>query len=113
MATKTKKGSKKGSNFLSGALVGATLGIAASMFATSKKGQEMEQELKDKIKMTDFYKNIAPKIKKAKSIGEKEYKSFIAKSLIDYNKNGKLSKEDLERMTKEAQASWKHIKKHL
>ncbi len=106
-----KTNNKKSSKFLSGALIGAALGVAAGIFAASKTGKEMEGEVKDK--MEDFYKTIAPKIKKAKKMGEKEYKEFIGKALVNYNKTGKFSQQDLENIAKEAHASWKHLKKHL
>ena len=102
---------KSSSKFLSGALVGAALGVAAGLFATSETGKEMEREMKEKV--ADFYKSVAPKIKKAKKMGEKEYKEFIDKALVGYSKNGKFNQKDLENITKEAHASWKHLKKHL
>jgi gas vesicle protein len=99
------------SKFLSGALIGAALGVATGLFATSKKGKEIGKEVKDKS--VEFYKYIAPQIKKAKEMGEKEYKAFINKALISYNKNKNFGKKDLENIAKEAHASWKHLKKHL
>lgn len=102
---------KTSSKFLSGALIGAALGVAAGLFADSEKGKEMRKEMKDK--MADFYATIAPKIKKAKEMGEKEYKVFVNKALADYNKDGKFDKEDLKKLAKQAHASWKHLKKHL
>ena len=106
-----KKDTKKSSHFLSGALIGATLAVAAGIFASSKTGKEMTKEVKNKS--LEFYKYIAPQLKKAKDIGEKEYKEFINKALLNYNKNKKFNKEDLESLAKEAHASWKHIKKHF
>jgi gas vesicle protein len=102
---------KKSSKFLSGALIGAALGVAAGIFADSKGGKEMRKEVKDK--MAEFYATISPKIKKAKKIGEQEYKVFINKALADYKKSGKLDAEDLKKLAKEAHASWKHLKKNL
>lgn len=102
---------KKSSKFLSGALVGATLAVAAGIFSSSEKGQELKKEVKDK--MADFYKTVAPKIKKAKAMGEKEYKAFMEKALADYNKDGKFDAEDLKHLARQAHASWKHLKKHL
>lgn len=111
MVTKIKKESEKSNKFLSGALIGAALGVAAGIFATSKKGKEMSKEIKDKS--VEFYKYIAPQIKKAKEMGEQEYKKFIDNALTTYNKNKNLSKEDLKNLAKEAKSSWKHFKKHL
>ncbi|HAS80654.1 MAG: hypothetical protein UR25_C0002G0014 [Candidatus Nomurabacteria bacterium GW2011_GWE1_32_28] len=110
MATKTKK-EDKSSKFLSGALIGAALGVAAGIFANSKTGKEIKEEVNNK--MVEFYKTIAPKLKNAKEMGEKEYKEFINKAIVDYNKKGKFDKEDLKKLTKEAHKSWKHLKKHL
>ncbi len=102
---------KKSSKFLSGALVGATLAVAAEIFSNSEKGQQLKKEAKDK--MADFYKTVAPKIKKAKVVGEKEYKAFMEKALADYKKDGKFDAEDLKHLAKQAHASWKHLKKNL
>lgn len=99
------------SKFLSGALIGAALGVAVGIFSNSEKGKELKKEMKDK--MTDFYKTVAPKLKKMKEVGEKEYKTFISKALVDYNKDGKFDKEDLKKLANHAHASWKHLKKHL
>lgn len=106
-----KKTNKKSSKFLSGALIGAALGVAAGIFANSDKGKEVAKEIKDKS--IEFYKYLAPQIKKAKEMGEKEYKAFINKALANYNKDGKFDKEDLKKLAKHAHASWKHLKKHL
>ncbi len=106
MATK-----KKNSKFISGALIGAALGVAVGIFSNSEKGKELKKEMKDK--MSDFYKTIAPKLKKMKEVGEKEYKTFINKALADYNKDGKFDKEDLKKLANHAHASWKHLKKNL
>ena len=106
-----KKQSEKSNKFLSGALIGAALGVAAGIFAESKTGKEVRKEVKDK--MAEFYKTIAPKLKNAKEMGEREYKSFINKALVGYNKTKKFKKEDLKNLAKEAHASWKHLKNHL
>ena len=102
---------KKSSKFLEGALIGSVLGVAVGIFTESKTGKEMRKEVKDK--MADFYKTIAPKLKNAKEMGEKEYKMFIDKALADYKKNKKFDAGDLKKLAKEAHASWKHLKKHL
>ena len=79
-------------------------------------GKPVDEDLLSKelkFKMAEFYKTIAPKIKRAKAMGEKEYKAFITKALADYNKDGKFDAEDLKSLMKEAHASWKHLKKNL
>ena len=72
-----KKQSEKKSKFLSGALIGAALGVAAGIFATSKKGKEISKEAK--VKIAEFYKFIAPQIKKAKEMGEEETAGLAVK----------------------------------
>ena len=106
--TKTKS---KGSKFLSGALLGAALGVAVGLFANTKSGKKVVKEVKDTS--ADFYKYLAPRLKKAKEIGESEYKNFVDTALVAYNKNKKFNKSDLEKLKKEAYASWKQIKKHF
>lgn len=108
---KINKKREKSNKFLSGALIGTALGIAVGIFTTSKKGEEIKKEVKSGI--ADFYQIIAPKLKKMKKIGEKEYKIFINKALADYNKDNKFNKEDLKNLAKEAHTSWKHFKKNL
>ena len=105
------KKTNKSSKFLDGALIGAALGVAAGIFAGSKTGKEVRKEIKDKL--ADFYKTVSPKLKNAKEMGEKEYKIFIDKALVDYRKNKKFDAEDLKKLAKEAHASWKHLKKNL
>ena len=60
-------GNKK--KIMGGALIGAVLGIAAGMLMAPKKGKELRKDVK-KIS-ADFYKSIAPKLKKIKKFSEK------------------------------------------
>ncbi len=105
------KKEEKSSKFLSGALIGAALGVAAGLFATSKTGKEMSGEVKNK--MAEFYKTIAPQLKKAQKMGEQEYKAFVKNAALKYNKNKTLSDGQVNDLIKEAHSSWKHLKKHL
>ena len=109
--TTNKTKQNKSSKFLSGALAGAALAVAVGIFASSKAGKEMKKEVKSK--MAEFYRYLAPQLKKVKAMGEKEYKLLVGKALASYNKNKKFSRKDLENIKKEAHAFWKHMKKHL
>jgi gas vesicle protein len=115
MKKETKKQEKKGSKFLTGALVGAVLGVAAGVFATTKTGKKLGKDKKDGVsnKATDFYKYIVPKLKKAKDMGEKEYKDFIDQALVVYSKNKKLTVKEVSELKKEANKYWKLLKKHF
>jgi len=99
------------SKFLGGAAVGLALGVAASMFLSSKKGKEMTENVTDTV--ADFYKSIAPKIKKIKSMGEKEYKAFMEDAADKYSKAKKLSKERGDELMEQVQNSWEHFSKNL
>ena len=96
--------------FLEGAAAGLALGVAASLFLTSKKGKELRKDVKEK--MADFYKYIAPKVKKMKQMGEKEYKEFMKGAALQYGKAKKLSADMTGELVKEAQKTWKHFSKH-
>lgn len=96
---------------MTGALVGAALGIAAGLFATSQTGKKAVKDLK--ARTAEFYAFAAPKLKNLKNVSEAEYRRLLDKLLADYNKDGKLDKKDLQKLAREAKASWKHIKKSL
>lgn len=103
---------KKGSYaWLAGGLVGAALGVAAGLLAESKFGKQLGKEAKDLS--ADFYHYMVPQIKKVKKMGELEYKKFIAEAGERYSKEKKVSQAEAKHLVKNAQASWKHLKKHL
>jgi len=99
------------SKFLEGAVAGLVLGAAASMFLSSKKGKELQEDVKEM--MADFYKYITPKMKKMKKMGEKEYKEFMKAAAEQYAKTKKMSEEMAKDLVKNAQQSWSHFSKHL
>ena len=104
----------KNTKFLTGALLGAVIGAAAGIFASSKAGKKLGKEVKHKS--ADFYKFIAPKLKKFSNLTEKEYKEFIKNAAAEFaksNKSKKLSKSELGALLKDAQAYWKHLKRHF
>lgn len=105
----TNKGG--GYGWLAGALIGAALGVGAGLLAESKLGKKLGKEVKNLS--ADFYRYMAPQIKKVKKMGEVEYKAFVAQAMERYNKDKKLSAAEAKHIVKNAQASWKHLKKHL
>ncbi len=90
-----------------GGLIGAALGVGAGLLAESKLGKKAGHL------PADFYRYMAPQIKKVKRVGEAEYKKFVAEATKRYGKDKKLSQAEANHLAKEAQASWKHLKKHL
>lgn len=97
--------------FLEGAVAGLALGVAASIFLSSKKGKALKNSAEDVA--ADFYKQIAPKLKKVKKMSEKEYALFMKNAVTQYGKTKKLSADKAKELVKNAQHSWKHFAKHL
>lgn len=96
---------------LEGALVGAVIGVGAVLLAQSDFGKKLGKEAKDSF--ADFLKYLAPHAKKIKKMGEEEYKKLVGEAMKQYSKNKKLSKAEIDRLTKEAHSTWKHLKKHF
>ncbi|MCG2694880.1 YtxH domain-containing protein [Candidatus Parcubacteria bacterium] len=96
---------------LEGALAGAVLGVAAGMFINSKKGKEVQKNVKHTA--VDFYKSVSPKLKKMKKMGEVEFKVFMKDAVLKYGKAKKMSEAEIKELMKEAQSSWKHLAKHF
>lgn len=109
-AKKVKNGNK-GYGALAGGLIGAALGVGAGLLAESNLGKQLGKE--GKHLSADFYRYMSPQIKKVKEVGEAEYKEFVEKAIERYSKDKKLSKTEAQHLAKDAQASWKHLKKNL
>ena|SRR5580765_8441440 len=97
--------------FLEGAAAGVALGVAASMFLASKQGKKLKNTIEGVT--ADFYKSIAPKVKKIKRMGEKEYKLFMKGAAEQYVKTRKISGSMAKQLIKDVQQSWKHFSRHL
>ena len=61
----------------------------------------------------DFYRHIAPQVKKMKNVGEAQFNAFVAKGAKNFAKAKKLSLAEQKMLAAEARRSWGHIKKHL
>ncbi len=97
--------------FLQGALVGAVLSIAAGMLLAPESGKKMR---KDIIELSgDFYRYIAPQVKKFARVGEAELNELITQGVKNYAKARKLSNAEEKILAKEAKRSSRHIVKHL
>lgn len=96
---------------LKGALIGAVLGVAAGVIVASDSGKKMGRNIK---KLSgDFYRYLAPQLKKMKQVGETEYHALVAKGVENFTKTKKLSFKEGKILAKEAKRSWSHIKKNL
>jgi gas vesicle protein len=112
MANKKVKGS---GHFIEGALIGAALGVAAGIFAGSKTGKKVGKEVKRNVKhqSIEFYKYIAPRIRKAKRMSETQYKVFVKEAVKSYGKGRKLSTAETADLLKEAQSLWAHLNREF
>lgn len=98
-----------------GALVGATLAVVAGVLLSSDEGKKMSKKIAKNTKKlsADFYNYITPQIKELKQLGEVEYTELVSEGIKKYAKIKKLSLREKKILSKEAENSWKHIKKQL
>ncbi len=102
---------KNKSKFVTGAVVALAVGVAATIFLNSKKGKKLQKNVKEGL--GDFYKTVAPRLKKMKKIGQQEYKAFMKQAAQQYGKAKKMAGPKIAELAKEAQDSWNHFSKHL
>ena len=101
-----KKGNK---NLLEGALAGAVFGAAAALLLAPMSGKKLRNDIKKNS--ADFYKTLAPKLKKLKTLSESEYQMLVKTAAMQYAKAKKMSKNEADELVKEAKSSWKELKK--
>ena len=105
---------KKNTKFTSGAMIGAAIGIAAGIALSLIDGKKVKSGVSSaKREAALIYKNAAPKLKKLKKLGEKEYHTFIESAVLNFAKAQKISKSETEEILKETKKYWQQIKKHL
>jgi gas vesicle protein len=97
-------------SLLEGAIIGTALGVAAGLFLGSKKGKQLQKDIKEKT--AEFYAYIAPKIRKMKRMGEKEYAAFIENAAKNYSKAKKFSIAETKVLIAEGKKAWRHLKRH-
>jgi len=97
-------------SLLEGAVIGTALGVTAGLFLASKKGKQLQKDIKQKV--IGFYAYVAPKLKKIKKLGEKEYIAFVENAAKNYSKAKKFSAAETKILMAEAKKTWKHLKKN-
>ena len=102
---------KKSSSMLGGALIGAALGVAAGMLLAPASGKKTRGDIGKKS--AEFYAHLAPRLKKAKRMGEAEYKLFVREAAKNYSKAKRLSAHEEKAIVAHAHKSWKHLRRHL
>lgn len=108
---KMEKGGKK-SGVMTGMLIGAALGVAAGILLESKEKRKKLGTQARQIS-ADFYRYAAPRLKKAKKIGEAQYGVLVKEAAKRFGKGKNLSRPEVRRLLRAARASWKRVKKNL
>ncbi|MDO8516232.1 MAG: YtxH domain-containing protein [bacterium] len=96
---------------LEGALIGAVLGVAAGLLLAPSSGKKLRKDIKNRT--ADFYRYLAPQVKKLKRVSEAQYHAFVAQGVKNFAKAKKLSLAEEKMLAAEAKRSWGHFKKHL
>ena len=96
---------------LGGALIGAALGVVAGMLLAPASGKKLRGGIEKKS--AEFYAYLAPRLKKAKRMGEREYKMFVQEAVKNYAKAKRLSAHEQKALVAHAHQSWRHLKRHL
>ena len=96
---------------LGGALIGAALGVAAGMLLAPASGKKFRSDMGKRS--AAFYAHLAPRLKKAKRMGEREYRVFVKEAARNYSKARRLSAHEERAIVAHAHKSWRHLKRHL
>lgn len=94
-----------------GALIAGGLAVAAGLFLASKQGQKFRKGIK--ARYSDFYKQMAPKLKKLKSMSEREYQAYMKSAVQAYARAKKLTAAESDELMGYADTVWKAVKKHI
>jgi gas vesicle protein len=106
-----KKGNHMAGKLVGGALAGAALAVAAGLFMTSKTGRKAQKNAK--VAAGKFYRHMAPKVKKMRTVGEAQLKAYAARGVKEYAKAQKLSAAEEKMLMAEAKKAWTYAQKHL
>lgn len=109
--TDKKEGGKQRGKLLEGAFIGAVLGVTAGILLASESGKKIRMDIKKRS--GDFYRYMAPQMKKLKRLSEAEYDAFVAKGAKNYANAKRISLAEKRRLIKEAKRSWGHMKRQV
>ncbi len=101
----------KSNKFLTGAVVGAVLGVISGILLAPESGKKMRQDVR--TKSAQFYKFIAPKIKKIGKMGKKEYDMIVQQMAENYAKAKKMSAPEMNELVSSAKKHWNDFSKHF
>src|SRR5256885_1317207 len=101
----------KSSKFLTGAIVGAVLGVISGVLLAPQSGKKTRHDISKKS--AEFYKFIAPKIKKMGKIGKEQYEMVVDELGKAYGKAKKVSLPEMQEVIASAKKHWNDFSKHF
>lgn len=108
---KGANGNGKKVTIIAGAVIGAALGVAAGLLMPKNAGKKVQQEFK--ARSGEFYKFLAPRLKRLKHVGEREYKALVDQAAKSYAELKDISAKEMTDLAKSAKDSWGEMRKEL
>lgn len=102
---------KQSNKFLSGAVVGAVLGVVSGILLAPQAGKKTRDEISEKS--GQFYKYIAPTVKKMGKMGKKEYENIVEDMAKIYGKARKMSAPEVKGLVNSAKKHWSDLSSHF
>jgi len=106
-----ERGMNRKTTAITGALIGAAVGVAAGLLIPSNTGKKIKKQMK--ASTADFYRYLAPRIKRLKTVGEREYKALIDQAAKSYAEVKDISAKEMADLVDSAKDSWGDIKRGL
>lgn len=95
---------KKNIRFLEGAAIGAVIGSIGALLFAQKSGKELRDDITEHT--SDFFKAIAPKLRRMKEVTQDEFDEFIEEAADKFAEMKKLSKHQVAQLIAHAKESW-------
>ena len=87
---------------------GVVLGLATGLFLRSKRGEEMTEEIEEKLKLLE--QQIVARLKGAEELTQEVYDEVVDEVLETYGKGRARVKAELPGLRRELRKRWKIVK---